>query len=54
MEHYTTQPEQHNNIGAEDCESVTDRYAQRISHRTGFPISHIRAALRANAAVKEH
>jgi hypothetical protein len=51
---YTHQVEARNEIVTDDCESVADRHALRLSLKLGFPISHIRAALRANAAVKEH
>jgi hypothetical protein len=54
MEHYTTQTEQRNEIVTNDFESPADRHALRLSLKLGFPISHIRTALLANAAVKEN
>jgi hypothetical protein len=54
MEHYTQQVEQHNEIVTEDFESAANRYALRLGRQKGFPVAHVRAALLANAAVKEH
>jgi hypothetical protein len=51
---YTKQPEQHNAVITDDFESATNRYALRLSRQLGFPIAHVRTALLANAAVKEH
>ncbi|MDO8397974.1 MAG: hypothetical protein Q7T45_09140 [Bradyrhizobium sp.] len=51
---YTKQPDQYNLISANDFESAADRYARRVSHQSGFSVAHVRAALLANAAVKEH
>ena len=39
---------------ADDCELAANRYTLRLSRQLGFPITHVRAALLANAAVKEH
>ena len=54
MKHYNKQPEQHNDVGADDCESAANRWALRLSRQLGFPVAHVRTALLANAAVKEH
>jgi hypothetical protein len=54
MEQYTQQAEQHNNFGNDDLDSAANRYALRLSRRLGLPVAHVRTALLANAAVKEH
>jgi hypothetical protein len=54
MEQYTKQVEQHNEVVTDDFESATNRYALRLGRQLGFPIAHVRTALLANAAVKEH
>jgi hypothetical protein len=54
MEHYTQQAEQHNEVVTDHFESAADRYALRLSRQKGFSVAHVRTALLANAAVKEH
>jgi hypothetical protein len=54
MNYYTKQTEQHNEVVTAHFESAADRYALRLSRQKGFSVAHIRAALLANAAVKEH
>jgi hypothetical protein len=54
MTPYTHQPEPRNDIVIVVFESPADRYALRLSRQTGFPVAHVRTALLANAAVKEH
>jgi hypothetical protein len=54
MKHYTKQVDKHNEVVTDDPESAADRYALRLSLKNGFSVAHVRAALRANAAVKEH
>ncbi len=54
MTQYTHQVEARNEIVTDDFESPANRLARRLSHQTGFPIAHVRIALLANAAVKEH
>jgi hypothetical protein len=54
MNHYTKQVEQYNDIVNDDSDAAVNRYAIRLSHQRGFSVDHIRAALVANAAVKEN
>jgi hypothetical protein len=54
MQHYTKHFEQYNDIVTDDPEAAVNRYAIRLSHQRGFSVAHVRAALLANAAVKEH
>jgi hypothetical protein len=54
MTPYTHQVEPRNEIVADDRELAANRYALRISRQKGFSAAHVRAALLANAAVKEH
>jgi hypothetical protein len=54
MTQYTYQAEPRNEIVTDDFASAADRYAYRISRQKGFSVAHVRTALLANAAVKEH
>jgi hypothetical protein len=54
MQYYTKQADKYNEVVTDDFESEADRYALRLSRRLSLPISHVRTALLANAAVKEH
>ena len=54
IESYTNKVEEHNEVVTDRFDSAADRYALRLSLKNGFSVAHVRAALRANAAVKEH
>ena len=54
MNCYIKQTEQRNEIVPDRFESAADRYALRLSRQKGFSVAHVRTALLANAAVKEH
>jgi hypothetical protein len=54
MTPYTNQVEPRKEIVTDDFDSPANRLARRLSRQTGFPVAHVRIALLANAAVKEH
>jgi|GraSoi2013_115cm_1033766.scaffolds.fasta_scaffold468779_1 hypothetical protein len=54
MNFYTEQPQQGNDFAADRSASAVNRLARRLSRQLGLPAELIRAALIANAAVKEH
>ena len=54
MTPYTHQVEPRKEIVADDFKSAANRYALRLSRQKGFTVAHVRTALLANAAVKEH
>jgi hypothetical protein len=54
VKYYTKQADKYNEVATDDFESPANRLARRLSRQTGFPVAHVRIALLANAAVKEH